>query len=645
MAQLRISRANVTDEIRTLERDIRQYSQAYYTGTALVSDAAFDALLERLATIAPKSPVLYEVGYQIDAGPAALRTGKIQHTFPMLSLDKVTQDKPALLRWMDRLAGGQVSPSLKIDGLAVSLTYTNGHLSAAVTRGDGSVGEDVLSQAVRIPNLPQVLRPPSGFSLVHGIVVRGEVCVSRKTFKALFAEQYSNERNFAAGALRSAATGLAESLTFLAYDLRRIDGRPAFRNETEKNEILTALGFLPVVTLDPCGAEQIGPVLDTVESARDALDWVIDGVVLKAWSTDLQGHLGVGPTSPKYAIAYKYRAVEATTVLLDVLWQVARSGILSPVAILQPVQVGDVTVSRASLFNLQQIEQRELCIGDTVTVSRRGDVIPHVEGRAKAGLFRTPIQPPTSCPSCGGAVLIDNAGKVTANHADNCIPVTVSRLVGYARTMRMMGWGPELMDALVASGVASTPADLYTLSVRDLRETGLSDAFARKLLRSRAEASIDVPADRFLAALGIHGVGEAGARGLLDSTEPWTVEGLLGAENGPMPEWTAGLVPNLTFVYPWRREGSGTPGPLDGMRIVFTGKLPIGRKEAENLVRRAGGTIVSAVPVSPDENFMLVVGPDADEGTAKYKAAVRTGARIVPIESLLDMCRTLTPGE
>jgi DNA ligase (NAD+) len=410
-------------EAEELREKISRHEYLYYVEDAPeISDAAFDRLMNRLKEIEAAHPELATPDSPTVRVGGTPREGftTVRHARAMLSLDNAFS-YDALRDWDRRVREGSGREDIeyiaehKFDGLSISLQYEDGVLARGVTRGDGTTGEDVTPNVKTVRSIPLRMDDPvlKKLKLPKSFEVRGEILMTRKAFEALNRQQevnggkiFVNARNSAAGSLRvlDPAITAQRKLDFFAYYLY-VDGKAPFAKHSDSLESLKKLHFRASDDWKCCdGIEAVIKYCETWDAKREKLAYEIDGVVIKVNSTALQNELGFTAKSPRWAIAFKYPARQETTVVNDIIVQVGRTGKLTPVAVLEPVQVGGVTVSRSTLHNMDEIERLGLHIGDTVLIERAGEVIPHVLKVVKEGKNRRSFKMPTKCPECGSTI-------------------------------------------------------------------------------------------------------------------------------------------------------------------------------------------------------------------------------------------------
>ncbi len=653
------------DRHAELVRLIREANRRYYVLDAPeLTDARYDDLLRELIALEAEHPELVtpdSPSQRVGATPSE-RFEPVRHRAPMLSLANVLTVEEFgewLRRCLDGLDGEE--PALvaepKIDGLAVELVYADGVLVQASTRGDGTTGEGVLANVRTIGAVPLRLsgRPPSEATIT------GEVFMEKADFLRLNRSQeelgdkpFANPRNAAAGSLRQLDPQVTarRPLSFLAYNLVDAEGLGC----ASYRESLVALedwGFPvngPRSAVE--GVEGILAYYDRLLARREGLNHEIDGVVVKVDSLAQRDRLGAIARSPRWAVAWKFPPERAVTRLVDIKVSVGRTGVLTPVAELEPVMVGGVTVSSASLHNADEIERLGVLAGDFVEIQRAGDVIPEVVGplvERRDGSEKT-FTMPDRCPACGEPVVrLEGEVAVRCVNAD-CPAQVRERLWHFASrgAMDIEGLGGKVVDRLLAAGLVQSPADLYELTAEKVRGLeGFAEKSAENLVAAIA-SSRDVSLPRLVFALGIPQVGETTAEALARSfggitalaaateEELTAVEGVGPTVAAAVRDFFAnprnarlverlrgyGIDPRLEVV---RKE----PGPLEGLTVVFTGALGIPRDEMAARARAAGAKVASSVS---KKTGLVVAGRDAG---SKLDKARELGVEVVDEEEFL----------
>ena len=659
------------DELRA---QIGRHDHAYYVlDEPLISDAAYDALMDELRSLESTHPELVtpESPTQRVAGQPAEGFAKVSHPAPILSLDKAASGDE-IRAWWERVgklvptgapsAAWVVEP--KLDGLTVVLHYEGGRFALGATRGDGSVGEDVTINLRTVRALPlRIPVAPDGPEAPDRLVVRGEAMMFISDFEEMNRRQaeagdrlFANPRNAAAGSLRQLDPRITASrpISLLCYSIVEASGDvPA--TQWERLQFLKALGF--PVSARVARFDDLDAVVVYCEGwvgRRDTAPYELDGLVVKVDDLATREALGVVGRAPRGAVAFKFPGREATTRLLDIGVNVGRTGALTPFAILDPVRLGGVTISKATLHNFEDLQRKDIRVGDMVIVRRAGDVIPYVVGPvvgARAG-EEQPYQLPARCPSCGEPVV--SSDEEVAVYCINvlCPEQRVRRVGHFAAVMDVEGMGERTAILFVESGLVNDGADLYSLSRDDLLALeGFAETSVDNLLRA-IEATKERPLGQVITALGIEGVG-------------WTVAHLLAQHHGSVDDLAAatpealeeipGLGPrtataivqwfanpgNRQFLGKLRRAGvkleaetpaAPTEGALTGLTFVITGTLSRSRDAMAKLIEEHGGKVTGSVSRKTD---YLVVGESP--GGSKYRKAQQLEVPLVDEDQVLAL--------
>lgn len=653
-----LPRKSVEKSISGLRDEIRRHDELYYLQeNPEISDREYDALLEKLRELESKHPELItsDSPTQRVGGKPAESFPEFMHRVPMLSLDNSysIDELRAFDERCRKLAGGE-SPEyvaeLKIDGLSLSVHYEDGSFVRGVTRGDGSRGEEVSSNVRTIRSVPLQLNKKAA-AIAREIEVRGEAYFGRRIFERINAEReeageprFANPRNAASGTIRQLDPSITarRRLEMFAYDVFA-GQRKAFATHWDALNWADAAGFRVNKNRELC--KSIDDVIDfcnRMEAKRDDLDYEIDGVVVKVNSTALQEQFGATGKAPRWAVAYKYAARQATTRVNDISVQVGRTGALTPVAMLEPVQLGGVTVSRSTLHNEDEIERLGLLIGDFVLIERGGDVIPKVvkviesKRTGKEKKFRMPKE----CPICGGLVSRPEGEAVSRCIAADCPAQLIGRMLHFAsrRAMRIEGLGYALAEQLLEKKMVRDVADLYSLKLDDLASLERMAKKSASNVLAQIEESKSRDLWHLIYGLGIRHVGERTAGilarhfGSLDRLGAATVEelddiheiGLTMAQS--IHDWFAdpgnkelcrrlaqGGVRTESIEQP---AAESTDQRFAGKVFVLTGTLPeMTRDEARSLIEAAGGRVTGLVSKKTD--FVLA---GADPGSKLDKA-------------------------
>jgi DNA ligase (NAD+) len=622
-----------------------------------MSDADYDALLRELIDLEESHPELRtpDSPTQRVGGTPASGFPPYVHARPMLSLANAFDENElmafdARVRKLGAVQGDVAyTCELKIDGLAVSLRYDGGKLTEGGTRGDGSVGENVTANLRTIKSIPLALRDGKTAPPRH-VDVRGEAYMRKSDFARLNAEReargeapFANPRNAAAGGIRQLDPRMTaeRKLSFYAYAVGEIDTEQPPSSQHELLAYLQSLGFR--VNEHVHAVSSIRDVIAFAqewEEKRDELDYEIDGIVIKVDDLALQAKLGTSGKDPRWAIAYKFRAREARTKLLDIVVSVGRTGVLNPNAVLEPVRIGGTTVSNATLHNQDYIRSNDIRIGDVVTVIRAGDVIPRVVGpvlEERKGKRLPQYTLPAHCPVCGSDV--DHPeGEPTARCTNASCPAQLVERVRHfcsRGAMDIEGVGDQLSAALVDSGLVRNVSDIYYLDLEQLLKLPRMAEKSASNVLDAIEKSKQRGLARLLAGMGIRFVGSqnaailAGDFGSIDAIEKATEDELLRSEGiGPEIATSVALFfaqePNRAMVKRLKDAGVDTTAPLRsrepagvlaGKTLVLTGTLPnLTRDEASELIVAAGGKVSSSVSKKTD---YVVAGEEAGSKLTK----------------------------
>ncbi|MEY4609457.1 MAG: hypothetical protein RL625_1674 [Gemmatimonadota bacterium] len=659
---------------KDLRRRLEEAAHAYYVlDRPSLSDAAYDQLFRDLQALERDHPELYDADsptQRVGAAVTESHLTKHTHLVAMGSLDNAF-DEPELVEWEGRLrkltgeaiAAAGYCCELKIDGAAISLTYRDGTLVTAATRGNGSVGEDVTANVRTIPDIPRHLAGEGWPPLIE---LRGEVYMTFEGFERMNAERvqageavFANPRNSAAGALRQKdpRETAKRPLRFFGYAFAVPGAAPLpFRTQWELLETLVAWGIPVAPARRHCAAlEEVHTWARELErSVRPTLPFAIDGGVVKVNTLALQTELGViGGRVPRWAIARKFAPDLAETQLLDVEVQVGRTGALTPRAVLAPVEVGGATITYATLHNFDLIAEKDLRIGDVVQVKRAGEVIPQVIGpvpERRTGVERS-ISAPRRCPICDTAVVRDEAEVALFCPNSACPGRRLEALAHFTSrdAMDIRGLSYQRLEQLIAAGLVEDVADLYALTASQVGQLErFADRSAEQLVAA-IDASKTQPLSRLLNALGIRHVGAESAKLLartfgsmraLTEASVTALEALHGV-GGTMAEavhaWAhdpaiRALLTKLerAGVRMDEPQAAVADGPFTGLKIVLTGTLPtLARGEATALIEGAGGKVTSSVSKATD---LVVAG---EEAGSKLEKATALGIAVIDEAELL----------
>ncbi|HNV69512.1 MAG TPA: NAD-dependent DNA ligase LigA [Candidatus Ozemobacteraceae bacterium] len=668
---------SIQDRIDELRRTIARHERLYYVEAAPeVSDAEFDRLMNELKALEAAYPHLVTADSPTQrVGGAVTGFHPVTHRVPMMSLDNAYSlgDLHDWVQRMQKLASRPVFPlvaELKIDGVSLSLHYAQGRLQAAATRGDGTSGDLVTENVRTIRSLP--LHIDSSLD----IDVRGEVYVPRAQLLEINRERlaqgedpFKNCRNLAAGTLKSLdpAVAAARKLRVLTYGIAQARDC-GFASHSETLDFLRQQ-HLPVnhpVRL--ChSVDEIDAFVQEIDSAKETLEFDIDGIVLKVDDLALQLELGATAKAPRWAMAYKFAHQQAVSRLEAVVWQVGRAQI-TPVAHLQPVELGGTTVSRASLHNLDQIREKDIRIGDQVVVEKAGFIIPYIVRalpEQRTGDERE-IAPPEHCPSCGQPTHIEtaaiSASRETATVVScpnpGCQGVLSRRLVHFVTQLEIENIGPSLIDRLIQGGFLAEIPDLFRLRREELLQVErMGDKLAEKILASIDKAR-RAPLAALIDGLGIPNVGTKVARSLaqqfrsFEALQSATAEQLSQIEGISDKISTAvttffGTADHHSWIQDLQKEWRGpettetvqAPQTLVGKTFVLTGEATVPRRELEILIEQHGGRCSSSV--SPKTTYLLIGSLEPPEYTsAKKTKAEKLGIPIINEFDLRNISRS-----
>lgn len=670
-----MSRKSPTEKIAAQHRQLKEVIHLHdYNYHVLdkpqISDFEYDKLFTEL--------LMLEAEFDLDLSDSpSQRVGakpldafeKFPHRIPMLSLsnsyssEDIIEFDQRVKKFLNTTDDIEYFAELKFDGLSMELIYVNGELVRALTRGDGSVGEDVTQNIKTIRSIPLRLKgepPPL-------LEVRGEVLIFKKDFLELNTQQeenglptFANPRNAAAGTVRQLDSRIAAErpLRFLAYALGATEG-VQFSTQDDLGKYFAAASIPTIVSTDPSlakvckNADEVVAFYRDIEAKRSTLPFDIDGVVIKTNSLRLQDDLGMVARSPRWATAAKFKPEQATTTIEDIVVQVGRTGALTPVAIMKPVKVGGVTITHATLHNQEEIDRKDVRIGDTVVVQRAGDVIPEVVSvvEDKRPSNSAPFLLPDHCPSCGGVAIKAEEEVVKRCVNPLCQAIFKESLKHFVarRAMNMDKIGDRLIETLVDQGLILKYSDLFTLRKEPLLALDRQGEKSVENILKSIENAKKVQLSRFIYAFGIRFVGEQTAKHLADHY--LTIDAFLGAtqdslieipEIGPkvaqsITSWLQNteMVADVKKILQLGVEITGPTrsleGKLSGKSFLITGTLPVKRDEAKDFIESNGGKILGSV--SSKLNY-LVVGEDPG---SKLEKAQGLGVQVISWEDLQKM--------
>jgi DNA ligase (NAD+) len=663
---------DIKREIEKLVKDLNYHNYRYYVlDSPEISDAEYDRLFRRLKDLEEKYDlVLPDSPTQRVGAPALERFEKVKHSEPMLSLDnafsydEVREFDKRIRKLLGRGSEIEYTVEPKYDGLAMELTYREGLLLRASTRGDGYEGEDVTQNIRTIRSVPLKIE---GSRIPDEIDIRGEVYMELDEFERLNKERersgeplFANPRNAAAGSVRQLDPSITVSrkLFLACYGTGTVKGI-RFKSQSEFIEWLREARFPTPVKVEVVKSiDKVIDVIRQIEERRNSFRFETDGAVVKVNDYALQQKLGVKTREPRWAVAYKFQAHRGTTKIKEIHGSVGRTGVITPFAVFEPVRIGGVTVSRSTLHNWDEMERKDIRIGDTVIVERAGDVIPHVVTvlKEKRTGKEKPFPVQEKCPACGSQV-VKEEGEVAVRCVSLHCPAQIQeKIIHFASRggMDIEGLGEKNVELLFLRGFIRHFEDIYKLKKEDLLKLPRFAEKSAQNLIDAIEKSKKTTLARFLYALGIIHVGEFAAKLLAKNFEgleklyhitPEVLTGIkqLGEKIAFSISTFFNDKKNLDLLNVMVREHGlkvenpdfskkkKEAGSLDGLTFVITGSLPKPRKEVEDIIEANGGHTSSAVSASTD---FLVAGEDPGSKLQKAKAL---GVKVISFDALIKL--------
>lgn len=663
-----VEKNNILVEIESLREQLNYHNHKYYVeNSPEISDYDFDCMMRRLMELEAEHPQYYDpLSPSVRVGSdRSSEFASVAHRYPMLSLSN-TYSIEELSAFIERIEQQQGMTEfvceLKFDGTAISLTYEGGRLVRAVTRGDGTTGDDVTANVKTIRSIPLTL---SGDDIPELFEIRGEIFMPYASFDRLNSEReaagealFANPRNAAAGTLKQQQSAVVakRGLDCTLYQMAG-DNLP-FTNHIENLEAARRWGFKVSEHMTLCrGAKEVIEYINHWDEARKSLPYPTDGVVIKVNDFALRRSLGFTAKSPRWAVAYKFKAESALTRLVSVDFQVGRTGAITPVANLEPVLLAGTTVKRASLHNAEQIAALDIRIGDKVYVEKGGEIIPKITGveLSEREADSTPFEYITLCPECGAKLVrFEGEAKHYCPNQSGCRPQILGRIIHFIRrkAMNIDGLGAETVELLFENGLIADIADLYTLKATDLAVLPRLGEKSADNIISSIEASKSVPFARVLFGLGIRFVGETTAKYMASHFK--SLDAIMAADSTTLQdaeevgdkiaqaiiEYFADPV-NLAIIERLRAAGLQfeseqavrSSNILEGKNVVVSGKFSVySRDELKALIESHGGKNQSGVSGNTD---FIVAGENM--GPAKLQKAEKLGVTILTEQQFIEL--------
>lgn len=652
-----MSKTDSENRIKELVRILNRASEEYYQhDEEMMSNAEYDRLYDELVALEKETGIVLSASPTINVGYEVISSlPKEKHPSPMLSLDK-TKEPEALAAWLDDKEG---LLSWKLDGLTVVLTYEEGKLIRAVTRGDGVTGEVITANAKVFDNIPLSI------PWKQTIVVRGEAVISYPDFEKINetideeAARYKNPRNLCSGSVRQLSSEVTAKrhVRFFAFALA--SGGPEMNLRSEQMKWLVNQGFETVEAVPVNAANVEEAVRDFAEKIAD-FEIPSDGLVLTFDDIEYGRSLGTTAKFPRDSIAFKWQDEMAETNLIEILWNPSRTGLINPIAVFDPVELEGTTVSRASVHNLSIVEQLALAIGDRILVYKANMIIPQIEKNLTPNSGRKPVTPPENCPVCGAATEIHDDNGVRTLHCPNpeCPAKQIKSFTHFVgrEALNIEGLSEATLEKLIDEGMIKSLADIFKLERwrdRITRMDGFGEKSYDNLIEAIDRASNTTPA-RLLYALGIPGIGSAGGRLIANACEnKWDkiqnisfgeltgIEGIGDViasdyrsffDDEKNAQVVADLLDQLSLDESFEVAGEQK---LAGKTFVITGSLErfSNRDEAKEEIQKLGGKVAGSVSAKTD----YLVNNDINSGSSKNKKAKELGIPIITEEELIEM--------
>lgn len=616
----------INKKIESLARDILKHKKAYYAGEPVISDIEYDKLEDELKKLKPDHPVLKEVGSETNSN-----LKKITHDNKMLSLQK-TYEFETLEKWRSE---HDVLGTLKIDGNSLSLIYNNGELKVGKTRGNGSIGEDVTEKVFWVPAIPKKIGNKS-----DTVEIRGELFCSLKQFESLATEMQAldlptptNPRNIVAGILsRKQHADLARYFSFFVFDILSSDPLE-LQTEHKKNQYLKKLGFCPPEHQLLKDAKQIENFIESTQEKMDDLDFAIDGCVFTLNDLSLHQEMGETTHHPRYKMVYKWAGDTAQSIVENITWATSRTGVVTPVANIEPVELSGATISNVSLHNALYVKTFQIKVGDKIEIIRSGEVIPKflriVETSNKGKIVLA-----KQCPSCD-SILEDDEVRLICTNTNNCPAQKSGKILNWIQSTDIDSLSEKRLEQMIQSSMVSNIADLYRLEVEDLLKLPLTkDKMAQKIYSNIQATKDNTSLEKFLKGFGITNMGSASWNRILAiyptldevlALTPEQIEEIDGFAEKTAKQITTDLKENQKLINellklgikPIEQSLSNADHILRGKMIAITGSLSEPRKEIEESIKKVGGIPTSSV----SKNTFALVCNDSESGSSKLQKA------------------------
>jgi DNA ligase (NAD+) len=621
----------MSKKIKDLAEKIVKARHDYYNKQPTVSDATFDSWVDELTKLDPNNPAVIAVGAPV---PAVTEWKKIAHSVPMQSLNKA-QNLSDIMAWSDDCAGDKFVVCDKLDGISISTDWENGVLVRAVSRGDGSTGEDITVNVARMKGIPKKLKK----SFTGNI--RGEIVLLLSDHKKHFSD-YSNPRNAASGIAKRFDGDGAEHLTVMMYT---VASGHDFSNEEEQFEFIDALGLItPKYKVANSIDAVVGIYKKYEDSIRDELDYCIDGLVVRIFDITKQLQLDEKNHRPKGQVAFKFTAETKHSILRNIVWQVGSSGRITPVAEFDTVELVGAKISRSSLYNYSYVKDLGLDVGATVLISRANDVIPRLEDVIKS--TGTIAKYPKHCPECNSPTAFNGEYLICTNKS-TCPAQKLGRLEAWIKENNILDWSTATLEKVIDAGLVNDVADLYKLKAEDLEKLERMGPVLAKKLVGILDSHRNIPLQNIIGGLGIEGVATTTTKLVIDAGYD-TLDALLGVSVRQLEAISGfgliraealynGLKDNKQRIKDILAAGvtikPKLKGSLTGKSFCFTGASSLPRAQLHKLVEENGGDVKKSV----GKGLSYLVTADPSSGSSKIQAATKLGTECISESQFMEM--------